>query len=259
MKILIITFFLLILGLLDLINPVRNVFQKFSTPVQFGLRRGAISLKDSLQLFYNLNQIRKENLDLLRENQELKSIVVDLKKAEEENFVLKEQLELKGKERFDKELILASVMGNSKDLTGTSLVIDKGNRQGIKIGDNAILGNYLIGRIKEVSGERSVLELTTSSQVSMTVVNNELNSHAEGLARGELGTSIRVSKLLPGDQVAEGDVFITSGKDGNFLPGFIVGQVTEINFGASDPLKSALLSSMVDFSRLEKAFVILGQ
>ena len=85
----------MIFGLLDLFDPFRAVFQRFTTPVQYGLRRSALSIKDSYQLFHDLNDIRKENLSLLKENQELRGIVVDLKKAEEENKLLRDQLELK--------------------------------------------------------------------------------------------------------------------------------------------------------------------
>lgn len=257
MKYLIITFVVLIFGLLEFLNPVRQVFQQFSSPVQFGLRKSAISLKDSLKLFHNFNEIRKNNLDLLKENRDLKGIIANLKNLEEENDILKDQLDLKKEGLVDKELVLASVMGNPEDLTSTSLMLDKGTRQGIKVGNNVILGNYLIGIVTQVTSERSIINLTTSPDVSLTVEDVEANSKAEGLAKGDLGTSIKVTKLLPEDVINEGDVFITSGKDGNFLPGFVVGKVSQVNFGASDPLKSALLSPMTEFNRLNKVFVIL--
>ena len=242
---------------MDFLDPVRSGFQQFSSPVQFGLRRGAINFKDSLKLFYNINNIRRDNLDLLKENQELRGIIVNLKNMEEENRLLKEQLELKNQDIVDKELVLAAVMGNPEDLTGTSMMLDKGARQGIREGNNIILGNYLIGIVREVTRERSVIDLTISPEVTMTVKDVETNSQAEGIARGDLGTSIRVTKLLPSDVVNVNDVFITSGKDGRFLPGFIVGEVSQVNFGASDPLKNALLSPVTDFTKLEKVFIIL--
>ena len=259
MRILIITFVILVLGLMDLLNPVRNTFHQFTAPVQFGLRKNANNIKESISLFSNLNNIRHEYLELRKENQELRSIVVDLKKSEEENSVLRTQLELKNTSTFDKDLIIASVMGNSKDLTGTSLMIDKGSRQGVQVGDNVILGNFLVGIITATTEERSILHFVTSPDSSMTVTNVELNSGAEGIAQGDLGTSIRVSRILPGERVEEGDVFVTSGKDGNYLPGLAVGIVTEVAFESADPLKSAVLIPMTDFARLEKVFVILNQ
>jgi len=252
------TIFVLILGLLDLFDPFRATFQRFTTPVQYGLRRSAISIKDSYQLFHNLNDIRKENLRLLKDNQELRGVVVDLKKAEEENKILRNQLELKNEEFFDKELLLALVMGNPKDLTGTSLVLDKGVRQGVQVGDNVVVSNFLVGIISQATEERSIMDLVISPKVSMTVINVEPSSGAEGLAQGDLGTSVKVTRLLPGESVKKNDVFVTSGKDGKFLPGLTVGQVSEVAFESAEPLKSAILIPMVDFSRLEKVFIILS-
>ena len=248
----------MIFGLLDLFDPFRAVFQRFTTPVQYGLRRSAISIKDSYQLFHDLNDIRKENLSLLKENQELRGIVVDLKKAEEENKLLRDQLELKNEEFFDKELLLALVMGNPKDLTGTSLVLDKGARQGVQVGDNVVVSNFLVGIISQVTEERSTMDLVVSSKVSMTVINVEPSSQAEGLAQGNLGTSVKVTRLLPGESVKKNDAFVTSGKDGKFLPGLTVGQVSEVASESAQPLKSAILIPMVDFSKLEKVFIILS-
>ena len=258
MKIFITAIVILILGLLDFLNPFRSVFQTFTAPVQYGLRKSAINVKESYQLFGNLNDIRKENLELRREKQELQGVVVNLKTAEEENRLLRNQLELKNQDFFDKDLLLALVMGNPKDVTGTSMILDKGNRQGVRVGDNVVIGNFLVGIVTETSEERSIMNLVVSPDVSMTVVNIEPSSQAEGIARGNLGTSIGVTRLLPGESVEKGDVFVTSGKDGKFLPELAVGRVSDVVFESAEPLKSAVLMPMVDFSKLVKVFVILS-
>jgi len=257
-RIFIATVFVLIFGLIGLLDPVRGAFQKFTTPVQYGLRNGAVGIKESYQLFSRLNQIRQENLRLLEEKQQLEGEIVDLKKAAEENKLLRYQLELKNKDYFDKELLLSLVMGNPSDTTGTSLMIDKGSRQGLQVGDNVVVGNFLVGIISEVGEERSKIDLITSPEVSMTVINIENNSRAEGIAKGSLGTSVRVSKLLPGEKVERGDIFVTSGRDGKFVPGLIVGEVSDIEFESADPLKNADLSSMIMFNKLDRVFVVLS-
>jgi len=257
-RIFIVSVFLLILGSLGFLNPLRSAFQRFTTPVQYGLRTGAISMKDSYQLFSNVNKIRQENLQLIKENQELRGEIVDLKKAAEENKLLRYQLELKNKDYFDQDLLLALVMGNPNDTTGTSLIIDKGIRQGVKEGDNVIVGNFLVGIVSQVSEDRSVVNLIVSPDISMTVINVERGSKAEGIASGSLGTGVQVRRLLPNDSVELGDIFITSGRDGKFVPGLIVGEVVDVAFESADPLKSADLEPMILFSKLEKVFVVLS-
>lgn len=258
MRIFITAILILILGLLDLLNTPRSIFQNFTTPVQYGLRKSAINFKDTYKLFGNINDIRKENLELLREKQELQGEIINLKTAEEENKLLRNQLELKNQDFFDKDLLLALVMGNPNDATGTSMVLDKGKRQGVQVGDNVVVGNFLVGIVTQVTEERSVVSLIVSPEISMTVVNVETYSKAEGIAKGNLGTSVEVTRLLPGERVEKGDTFVTSGKDGKFLPELVVGQVSDVAFESAQPLKSADLMPMVDFSKLDKVFVILN-
>ncbi|OGC46365.1 hypothetical protein A2V49_02385 [candidate division WWE3 bacterium RBG_19FT_COMBO_34_6] len=255
MRILFITICILILGLLDLLNPIRSVFQKFSSPIQFGLRKSAIETKDTFKLFYNINKIRKDNLELLDKNNELMSIIIDLKHADEENELLKNQLQLKGDKEYDKKLLIASVMGNPMDLSGTSIMIDKGERHGITLGSNVILGGNIVGIVREVTSERSKVELITSPNLSITV--RKLGSSTEGLAVGDLGTSVKVTRLLPGEAVSKDDVFITSGKDGIFLPDLTVGVVEDFSFESAEPLKTAYLKTIIDLPNLYKVFIIL--
>lgn len=252
-----IAIFILILGLTNLLNPVRSVYQKFTSPIQYGLRISAISMKEATQLFHNLNNIRRENIDLIKENHELQGIIVELKRAEEENVLLRNQLELKNDNLVDKELLLAKVLGNLEDTTGTTFILDKGFKQGIELNDNVIVGNHLIGLITEVTNDRSVVRMITSPDTSITVKDIDSSTNIEGLARGDVGTSIRVTRLLPGEKIDKGDIFITSGKDGVFVPGLSVGIVEVVTSDSADPLKNARLKPMLDFTRLEKVFVIL--
>lgn len=255
MKVLILSVIFLILGLLDILNPLRNVVHSVSAPIQFGLRRSAISIKDTMQLFHNVDEIRRENLELRQDIYELQTVVINLKRFQEENEILRYQLELKNKDTFDKELLMASVMGNSGDLTGASIILDKGSRHGVKINDNVVLGNFLVGKVTKLNVERCVVTMITSPNLSISVKN--LDSGAEGIARGNLGTSVLVTRLLPGEKIDLGSVFVTSGKDGNFLPNLGLGLVSEVSFESAEPLKNANLDPLIDFQSLEKVFIVL--
>ena len=171
MKKLIIAFTIFILGSFQILRPAQALSQYIFAPIQLGLKTSALSIKDSFDFFSNLKNLRNDNIKLIQENNDLKAAVVELKKNQEENTLLKNQLNLKNKDSFDKEFVLANVLGNPADLTGGSIIIDKGTRHGIKTGANVIEGNYLIGIVKEVSTERSLVGLITSADVSATVTN----------------------------------------------------------------------------------------
>jgi len=247
----------LIFGFVGLFNPIRDGFQHIFLPIQVGLRRSAVNLKDTTQLFFNFNRIRKDNLNLISEIVDLKSQLIEAQLALEENKILRDQLELKNSGDFNGDLLLASVMGNPSDLSGGTVYISEGSHQGINVGDNVVVGNNLIGIVDEVGGTKSKVILTTSSR--FRAVAKDLVTHTEGLAVGNFDTTVGINKILVGDSVNTGDVFVTSGADGIYFPGLIIGYVSQVNLDSAKPLKSAILEVPLSVGKLDKVFVILNR
>ena len=185
MKYLIFSIVVLTAGFFGMLEPVRNVFQDVLAPVQYGLRKIAFELKDIHSFFIDMGQVRNENLGLLKRKSELESIILNLKRAEEENKILKAQLNVKNKDLFEMNFVLANVMGNPADLTGSTVYLDKGEKHGLKEGDNVIEGDFLVGIVKEASWERSLVMLLISPDVSATVYDIDSPDRTEGLAKGQ--------------------------------------------------------------------------
>ncbi|MFC1621828.1 rod shape-determining protein MreC [Patescibacteria group bacterium] len=255
MRLIIISAILLVFGVIGITNPIRNIFQQVASPIQFGLRKSAINIKDTTRLFFRFNIIREENILLTTQVAELKSQLIESQIALEENKILKDQLKLSND--FDIELVFASVLGNPKDPTGASIYIDRGSKHGIQMGDNVVLGNNLVGIVTGVDKFRSEVALTNSVEFGSTV--RDLSTGAEGLAKGNLGTSIEVSRILVSDSVFVEDIFITSGADGIFLPNFVVGSVSEVLLESAAPLKSVILKQPFNIKNVDKVFVVLSQ
>ncbi|HSX39207.1 MAG TPA: rod shape-determining protein MreC [Candidatus Saccharimonadales bacterium] len=257
MKKLFVAFVILALGFLGVFNPFRTVVQYIFTPVEFGLKNTASSIKDTGNFFIALKGLRDQNISLIKENQNLKSIILSLKQADDENKILRTQLNLKNRNTFDKKLLLANVMGNAKDLTGGSVIIDKGTRQGVKAGSNVILANYLVGIVKDTQSERSLVSLITSPDISATVRDIDVAQHTEGLAVGQYGTSIQMTRILPNEVINVGDTIVTSGKDGIFDANLLLGKVVKVVSVPAEPLKSAYIETQIDLANLDKVFVII--
>jgi rod shape-determining protein MreC len=149
-------------------------------------------------------------------------------------------------------------MGNNQDTTGSTIYINKGYLHKVKTEDIVIIDNIVIGLVKDVSANKSLVELITSSEMSATVYDLSSPQKTEGLAMGMFGTSIVVERILPGEDIKPGDIIVTSGKDGIFLPGLYIGKVEEVVDDPAQPLKRAFVSTMVDYSKLDKVFVVLG-
>lgn len=257
MRFFLITAFILILGVFNMLEPLRSGYQFVTTPIQLGLFDLAKELKNSVLFFSQLSDIRKENLALRAQIQDLTSKNLELKVIAEENKILKNQLAIKNKGDFDKKLLLASVMGNPADLSNSTLIIDKGFRHGVAVGDNVIIGRFLVGMVKQVSSERSVVTLITSSDSSVTVYDTDSQNRTGGLAVGQFGTAVLLKRILPNEELKVGDRIVSSGKDGFYEAGLFIGTIREIVYSPSETLKSAYLDLVADFVKLDKVFVIL--
>ena len=257
MRLLIISFLILLLGVFQVLNPVKDVLVSVFGPLEYGLRNLAIEIKSAGTFYTNLRAIRNENLGLLEKVESLEEQLLAAQKAEQENKILKEQLDLTPTSLEQKQLVLTGVLGNPSDRTGTTLVLDKGSSSGIKPGNNVILGDKLIGVVSKVSLGRSVVDIITSGKVTIVGYDIDSSTLTEGVVTGSFGTSLKMTKILPNESIKINDKILTSGRDGIFEPGLIIGTVSRVEGQVSEPLRTAYLESAVDFNKLTKVFVVL--
>lgn len=257
MKWFFIALIIFVLGLFDMFGTVRNATHYFFSPIQFGLDRAALDVKASFTFYSRLKSIRNDNLELINENENLKSEIIGLKILQEENKTLRELTKVRPVLFAERELVIASVMGNKDDNKGSTVLLNKGSRQGIKIGDNVVKANFLVGIVRNSSYSESLVELVTSPGISVSVKDIDSESGSEGVATGQYGTSILLTRILPGDVIKLGDAVVTSGKDGIFLPGYALGKIEKISDVVSEPLRTAYLKTLFDFANLDKVFVVV--
>jgi len=98
--------------------------------------------------------------------------------------------------------------------------------------------------------------LITSVNSSFTVYDLNSGLSIEGLAKGKHGSSILVERILPSEKIETGDTVLTSGRDGLYPQGLIVGKITQIISDPAQPLKKAYVESSVDFGKLNKVLIV---
>lgn len=225
-------------------------------PIQHGLNLTSSEIKGTAEIFIRVAEIRNENIELRNKISELEATVVNLAELQEENKLLKDQLNVIEGGFSNKNLLIASVIGNPNDPTGASLIINKGSLNNISVGNSVVRGNYLIGYVSEVNLNSSVVLTLTSPKTSIAVKTAATPYNTEGVLVGQFGTGALMSRILQKEEININDLIVTSGVDGKFFPGLIVGRVSKIDSDASDPLKNAYLDLLVDFKKLNKVFVI---
>ena len=154
------------------------------------------------------------------------------------------------------ELTTARVTG--RDATGKShtLLLDRGERDGVAVGAAVIAPEGIVGQIFQVSphAARVLLINDHNSGVDALVQRSRVRGIAEGNADGDV--ILKFAKRT--DDVQIGDKIVTSGLDGIFPKGFLIGEVSAINKRGQSAFQSIEVAPVVGFDRLEEAMVSRG-
>lgn len=234
-------------------NPVRSVFFIVFSPFQkvaYGL---AFEISEIKNFVSSIGQLKKENENLVRENRELLAERSRLEEAGRENEILRQELKLLPKEKLDLEG--AAVVGRDFYGQGDWIEIDKGSRDGIEKEMPVIVNSgILIGKVGEVHPTVSRVDLVSNTGSVVNVVSSK--NDTKGVVKGEYGTGIIMDMVLQSDPITQGDEIITSGVGGGFPRGLVIGKVQEIGSSGDKLFKKAIVSSPVDFSRLQFVFIV---
>lgn len=249
------TAILILIGQTPLTDPLRSTAAAIGNPVQYGAYHLGQNLRSIFYFYTNLSKLDRENTRLREKIIELDSRLTALAETERENELLREQLNLPDTVNLG-QLVLAEVVGRSQSGGHSRLIIDKGSAVGVTPGAAVVIKNILLGEVVEVSKKRSTVRLLTDPEFSAAVLDQDSPNRAKGLATGRYGTGIVFSKVLPHEEIAVGDTIITSGEDGKFVRGLILGQVESISGADTAVFKSSNMHSPVDFLLLEQVFVL---
>ncbi len=212
----------------------------------------------------SINDKTVKKSELKAENKELRkrlgNIIVDyskFKSLELENVNLKEELEYLNNINYKYEL--ADIISSSSLPDLNMLVINKGSSHGLKKGMPVIYGNGIfIGKIFSVDKFTSQLFLVdNNNSVISAVIQNE--QQTPGIVQGKLNLSIAMD-FIPQDQNIETDqIVITSGREKYIPHGLVIGQITSVRQQDDDFFQSAIISSPVRLSSINKVVVLIEE
>jgi rod shape-determining protein MreC len=205
------------------------------------------------QFLGSIGDLKKENEKLIEKNQQLEAEIVRLKDVAEENNLLRKELDLLPRNKY--ELETGFVIGQEAFGAGSSILIDKGANKEIKEGMAVIVSNgILVGKVSQVFFDTAKVTLIADRE---SVVNGEvLESGAKGIVRGTYGLGIAMDMISQTEVIKEGDTVITSGLGGSLPRGLFVGKIGQVSQSEDKLFQQAVIFSPVDFSSLKVVSVV---
>jgi rod shape-determining protein MreC len=177
-----------------------------------------------------------------------------LTELENQNQELRKLLQESGAENSSETF--APIIGRSADHWWHHLLLGRGSRQGMAVGDAVMAPGGLIGRITTVTGNTSRVLLITdpTSHVGVTIS----RSRSQGYVRGQGSEQLVMRFFDKNPDVRPGDVVTTSAISTVFVAGLPIGLVETVNMQAS-PVPEATIRITAPFGRLEWVTVTPGQ
>ena len=222
------------------------------------VQRGAAgltgSVRDAWSGYGNLRGVREENDRLKRQLGELQ-MQFQQERARAERARQLERL-LGFQQDLRVETIPASVIGASASLEFRGITIDRGSNVGVTTNMAVIAPTGLVGRIVTPTVHASKVQLITDQNAAAGALVER--SRAQGIVIGsnneDTGT-LRMNFVAATADVKVGDTIVTSGVDGIFPKGFVIGRVEEVDNG-NGIYKAIRVRPSVDFNALEEVLVV---
>ena len=219
----------LVIGRVDVasMEQVRAQIVDAVAPILDVIGRPVESFNVGVDRIHEIYTVFDANQKLRQERDRLLHWQALARKLETENRALKGLLNFNtGPEpRF----IAARVVADTGGAFAHSLILNAGERAGVRKGQAAVTGDGLIGRISGVGSRSSRLLLITdlNSRIPIVIESTRIRAVLAGTNAGRP----RMIHLPTGAMVAIGDRVVTSGHGGVFPNGLPVGVVTSVNDG----------------------------
>jgi rod shape-determining protein MreC len=228
-------------------------FVTASGTLQAGYSGFSNGIRETISLYLNLIDIKKDNRELNDELSKLKAKLAALEEIKIENERLEQLLNF----QKDSPMSLIGARVIAYDLLFgqfSTIRIGRGKSDGVKEGDAVITPSGVVGAVHQVSDHFSdVLVLTHRFSAIDAVVQR---SRARGVLVGSRSTA-QMRYLQRSDDVQVGDLVVTSGLDNIFPKGYPIGKVLGVEKKNHGITQKVEVKPLVDPFHLEEVFVVL--
>ncbi|APE29841.1 rod shape-determining protein MreC [Halomonas aestuarii] len=234
-------------------EPVRAQLSTLVAPIQWVvslpsdvLNWGALALSEQRALVDENRRLREQILTLSHRVQRMASLTA-------ENVRLRELLSAT-RER-DIPYITAELLSLDPDPFTHQMVIDRGRRDGVYVGQPVLDASGLVGQVTATSAYSSrVLLLADASHALPVQVNrNGLRFVVQGVGSYD---ALNVTHVSDTSDIREGDLLTTSGLGGRFPPGYPVARVSAVIHDPGQPFARVTAAPVAQLER-SRHFLLL--
>lgn len=241
-----------------------GIFGTILDPVQGAASRVFKPARDLANWFDETMAARGERDRLQKELEAARGQAIAGKVAVQENAQLRKLVKLGRSDSVQGyEPVTASVIARSPTIWYTTVTVNRGSADGVRVNDPVINGDGLVGRVSSVNRGGAVVTLISdsSSAVSAKIV----PGGAQGVVRPRVGSPGRmmIEFLDKTRNVGKGQSVVTSGWRGPELsslypPGIPIGEIDRAPIAEREAIQTVELRAYADLRNLDLLQILTG-
>lgn len=235
------------------LTPIRSAFKMLIYPLQYTVDLPYRAASYTKEFFSEHSKISGQNRELrtlinvyAARDQKYYSIA-------EENQRLRTQLDAVPAVR--EKFTLSEILAVSSDPFRQDVVINKGIKEGLFIGQVALAGKNIYGQVKSVTTNSAVVMRLTDVKHAIPVSNTRTGAGALAVGSGNANI-LELKNIEANVDVQAGDVFVSSGLGQLFPADFPVAVVRRVAYNPGDPFMKVKAQTLADFTKTREILMI---
>ncbi len=220
--------------------------------VQRGISAGFSSVESVWSGYGGLRNLKSQN-DALTHQLEAAQVALQQQRAlADRTRTLERLLDLRDRSNLNTTAAEIIAAGATPDFR--TLTIDKGTRDGVKADMAVIAPAGVVGRVVMASGRAAKVQLLIDRNAAAGALVER--SRAQGVVSGGGDDRLLMDYVSEVADVIVGDLVVTSGMEGIYPKGYVIGQVESVEKSGTS-YKTITIKPTVDFTSLEEVLVVL--
>jgi rod shape-determining protein MreC len=222
-------------------------------PFQAASARMGQSAGDLFHHYFMLSSVARENQRLSEEVEQLNQRQARMVELELENRRLSELLDLK--EALDLKVTAADVIGSDATGMARTLILSQGSGNGLAGGMGVIATGGVVGKLISTSPNASRVMLLNDHNCAIDAFVQR--SRSRGIVSGVADDGVIMKYVERTEDIKVGDAVVTSGLDGVFPRGLLIGSVSAIERKGPGLFLNISIEPAANLRKLEQVLVIM--
>lgn len=240
------------------LHALQRGAQEALAPIETGASRALKPVRDLFGWFGDTLDAKDENEKLRNEVQDLRRELAQAQTAQRDARQLRGLVGLQRQDGFPQgtEPVTARVIARSPTVWYSSVKIDKGSGDGIRVDQPVIAAGGLAGKVTRVTGGNAEVTLITDAESAVSA--QVMPQGANGIVQPEVGNpdDLLLDFVEKGRRVTEGTTVVTSGFTSErvrsiFPRGIPIGRVTRVDLDEIELYQRVHLKPFADLRRLD--------